>query len=226
MRFLLLILLLISTEISQAQSIKTQLRFELLFNEAKLNLDELYFDPVNQDSIKITTLKFYVSDIVLNFKGGNSPPQYYPVRQLIDFKYPESLKIKDIDVNQTESISFVLGLDSSINVSGALGGDLDPTQGMYWSWQSGYINFKLEGISKNCLTRDKSFNFHLGGYKKPFESIRKVNLYFKSKKSKIIELDLIHFFKKTDLSQQAGIMSPSQIATEKSQILAESFDSN
>mgnify|MGYP001194674980 CR=1 FL=1 len=226
MRFLLLILLLISAEISQAQSIQSQLRFELLFNGVKLNINELYFDPIHEDSIKITTLKFYVSDIVLNFKRENAPPAYYPVRKLIDFKYPESLEIADIDVSGIKSLSFILGLDSSINVSGALGGDLDPTQGMYWSWQSGYINFKIEGISKNCLTRDKSFIFHLGGYKKPFESIRKVNLDFKSEKSNIIQLDLIHFFKKTDLSRQSGIMSPSRIAKDKSRILAESFNSH
>jgi hypothetical protein len=34
-----------------------------------------------------------------------------------------------------DQIQFQLGIDSLTNVSGAMGGDLDPTKGMYWTWQ-------------------------------------------------------------------------------------------
>ena len=69
-----------------------------------------------------------------------------------------------------DAIQFNLGIDSLTNVSGALGGDLDPTKGMYWTWQNGYVNFKLQGTSDLCNNPKNEFEFHLGGYLKPFNN--------------------------------------------------------
>jgi len=49
-------------------------------------------------------------------------------------------------------------VDSLANVSGAMSNDLDATKGMYWSWQSGFINLKIEGKSASCKTRKINFN--------------------------------------------------------------------
>ncbi len=35
-----------------------------------------------------------------------------------------------------DAVQFQLGIDSPTSVSGAMGGDLDPTKGMYWTWNS------------------------------------------------------------------------------------------
>jgi hypothetical protein len=66
---------------------------------------------------------------------------------LIDFDENDSnaLCLEIPDDIEFDAIQFNLGLDSLTNVSGALGGDLDPTKGMYWTWQNGYVNFKLQG---------------------------------------------------------------------------------
>ena len=75
-----------------------------------------------------------------------------------------------------DQLAFDIGIDSITNVSGAMGGDLDPTKGMYWTWQSGYINFKLEGTSPDCPARKNEFQFHLGGYAYPNASVQKIAL--------------------------------------------------
>ena len=59
-------------------------------------------------------------------------------------------------------IYFQIGIDSLTNVSGDLDGDLDPALGMYWAWNSGYINMKLEGKSSSCKSVKKEFQFHIG----------------------------------------------------------------
>ena len=45
------------------------------------------------------------------------------------------------------SLSFLLGVDSMHNVSGAQTGALDPANDMFWTWNSGYVMAKMEGAS-------------------------------------------------------------------------------
>jgi hypothetical protein len=81
-------------------------------------------------------------------------------------------------------------------VSGALDGDLDPTLGMYWAWNSGYIQFKMEGMHSQCNTRRHEFQFHLGGYL-PGEATAQYVNFLSSGLSLQIDLkkwiDFIHF---------------------------------
>ena len=86
-----------------------------------------------------------------------------------------------------KSISFCIGIDSLASVSGALSGDLDPSNGMYWAWQSGYINMKIEGTSSSCKTRKNSFNFHIGGYLKPYNAIKKIEIPINKIQNQIID---------------------------------------
>ena len=211
-----------------SQDLKSQLNFEVLFNNKVVVLGNTYFDSIQNDSIKINTLKFYISELSLEYNDDVKRLENIPIRQLINLEDPKTLKVKNIgfNVNDIEKIFFTLGLDSLVNVSGALGGDLDPTNGMYWSWQSGYINFKMEGVSRNCKNRKKAFHFHLGGYKSPFISNKKVTLDFPKKDVVTVQLDLYDFFNKTDLSKDFKIMSPSKLSNKKSEILSKSFSIN
>ena len=110
-----------------------------------------------------------------------------------------------------------MGIDSTTNVSGAMGGDLDPTKGMYWTWLSGYINFKLEGTSNICKTRHNEFQFHLGGYQHPFNSLQTVFIEISSKSTIEINIDLLKIFQQINLAQQHHIMSPEQDAMDFSE---------
>ncbi|MFN6086764.1 MAG: MbnP family protein, partial [Fluviicola sp.] len=116
----------------------------------------------------------YISNVELKngnkvvFKEKNS-------FHLIDFSDTSttSFLLTNKKVNFT-SISFQVGVDSSTTLSGALGGDLDPTKGMYWTWQTGYIHFKLEGI--NNFKTKKDFVYHIGGFQHPNNTLRKIEL--------------------------------------------------
>ena len=50
--------------------------------------------------------------------------------------------------------------------------DLVPTNNMYWTWQSGYINFKLEGYFENRIYRE----YHLGGYAFPNNCLQSITI--------------------------------------------------
>ena len=113
-----------------------------------------------------------------------------------------------------------MGIDSLTNVSGAMGGDLDPTKGMYWTWQNGYINFKLEGFNAVCNTRNHFFQYHLGGYQSPFATVQTLVLPLKSKaKEVVVDVAIDKFLEEIDMSKTAEIMSPGAVAVELSKKL-------
>lgn len=116
-----------------------------------------------------------------------------------------------------------MGIDSLTNVSGALGGDLDPTKGMYWTWQSGYINFKLEGKSQYCNTRNNEFQFHLGGYLQPFYCLQSLKMKVNNSQEINIVLDVKKIIDAIDLKSLNHVMSPGKDAMTLSIIAANSF---
>lgn len=59
-----------------------------------------------------------------------------------------------------DSISFAVGVDSAQTMKGVFEGDLDPAKGMFWTWQSGYINWKLEVED----LKGNELQFHIGGF--------------------------------------------------------------
>lgn len=196
------------------------LSFNTSFGDSTLILDQYYFSNSKNDSVKIETLKFYVSDLTLVQNGKavyHFPKKYF----LIDFEKPSTLNIDLPKKKEFDAIQFHLGIDSTTNVSGAMGGDLDPVYGMYWSWQSGYINFKIEGVSNVCATRNHVFQFHLGGYLSPFASIQTVELLLNDKRT--ITLDLFSFLNSISLSETNEVMSPNEKAVELSKLIAKNF---
>lgn len=176
------------------------------------------------NSVKFETLKFYISNLQFLqddkfvWKETNSFHLYDfgdSLHQIIQLKVSKGLKFNQV--------SFNLGIDSLTNVSGAFGGDLDPTKGMYWTWQSGYINFKLEGTSSMCSNPKKEFQFHLGGYQAPFNTLQSVCLKVNSKQKININLDVLQLMKSIDLSKQDHLMSPNKEAVLLSQSLVKCF---
>ena len=118
-------------------------------------------------------------------------------------------QLKNTTSKTISKVSFSVGIDSLTSVSGALEGDLDPTKGMYWAWQSGYINMKLEGRSSSCKTRKNEFQFHIGGYMKPNYAMRKVILEPKKSNFTVeINVDVAELFSKLELSKINSVMVP------------------
>ncbi len=169
--------------------------------------------------IEINELKFYVSNIQF-LKNKKVVFEEKNSFHLIDLRKPFSQKIsinKQTNVVFDE-IAFSLGIDSLTNVSGVLGGDLDPTNGMYWAWQSGYINFKLEGKKNN-----KVFIFHLGGYQNPFYCMQRLSFVINHSNQMNVVLDVKDILEKAETLPKQQIMSPSEEAFVLSKIIGGYF---
>lgn len=164
--------------IAHAQNEKDSLLIDFKFKWKNEPLEVKKIYHTKTDSLEITTLKFYVSGIEIHYDDTTTYIKKNSYH-LVDIEDVSSLKIA-VCPKSSKAISnviFSIGVDSLASVSGAMSGDLDPTNGMYWAWQSGYINMKIEGKSNSCTTRKNAFQFHIGGYLPPNSAIRKVNLY-------------------------------------------------
>ena len=156
-----------------------------------LQLDE---SSQSVEKLQITRVRFYISNIQL-LKNGKVVATEKDSYHLIDASDKSSLSMaipvkSKIDYDE---IFFLLGIDSLTNFSGVMGGDLDPTKGMYWAWNSGYINFKLEGKSPLCETRNNEFSFHLGGYSAPYPSYQIIKLAVKKSNQLTIKVDFAQY---------------------------------
>lgn len=186
--------------------------------------EESWFKMPGGDSVSVESLRFYISGIcfykngqlVYDTKGG-----YY----LVDAAEEKSMALT---VNipghiSYDAIAFNLGIDSLTNVSGVQGGALDPANGMYWAWQSGYINFKLEGKSNLCATRKNMFQFHLGGYMLQDYAMQHILLNTNAGEVHIgIAVD--KFLSSLDLRKQNSIMIPCPEAVMLSKQVAGCFE--
>lgn len=225
MRLILVIFLLSFIGLFSQDRSETIITFNPILENRPIILEEVLYYNSNKDSLLIESLRFYVSNIeLLNEKETvlSLKDNYY----LIDLEYPESLKIEiptksNISFN---SIKFGIGIDSITNSKGVMGGDLDPTKGMYWTWQSGYINFKLEGVSDKCNTRKNRFQYHLGGYQEPLNLYQEISLKIPSESREIvIDVDISSLLDNLDLSTTNQIMSPSYEALEIANFLPKIF---
>jgi hypothetical protein len=152
--------------------------FHHFAGDKKLILDTVtYRNELGQPFI-VTKFKYYVGNITLNNVNGTSItfPNYF----LINEEEDDSKTITPGALPQGEytGISFLVGVDSADNCSGAQAGALDPANAMFWAWNTGYIFMKLEGKSPASKSPGNIFEYHIGGYKQPSNCIRRVSLKF------------------------------------------------
>ena len=129
--------------------------------EFQLNADLV--NPLTGDSLNFTTFKYYISNIRLKKADGSwwTQSNSYFLLDLSEGTTP-TVQLTGVPYGEYTDIEYVLGVDSTRNVSGAQDGALSPSLGMFWSWNSGYIMLKAEGTSPNSSMG--SFAFHLGGF--------------------------------------------------------------
>lgn len=199
-----------------------QLDVHLRMQGRDIQLENKQYYTAKGDSLYLDACRFYLSGFELksaHSTGYKEPNSYH----LFDAEDPETAKIMLNSVPATlyDSLVFWVGTDSLANVSGAMSGDLDPTKGMYWAWNSGYINFKLEGRSNACNTRRHMFEFHVGGYLPPYPTVRRValplaNCVVRQEECRKLALmvDLDGFFKHIRLAECNSVMIPGARAAE------------
>ena len=148
-----------------------------VFDNRPLVLDDQNYITANGDTVSIETFKFYLSNFKLVTEDAQQASEKNSYH-LVDAEDSTSLyfAVNIIRPGMYKRLQFDIGVDSLANVSGAMSGALDPIHGMYWAWNTGYINAKLVGHSRACKTLHHQFDFHIGGYANPYNSLRKVVL--------------------------------------------------
>lgn len=175
------------------------------------------------DTVRIDALKFYLGRFCWLQKGRvvYTDSSYHLIDleadpdPVLTFRTPKNLHF--------DQLRFQLGIDSATNVGGVMGGDLDPTRGMYWTWQSGYINIKIEGAIGRSAARGDAFEWHLGGYRAPHATAQTLTLYCRTGAGARLTLDLAPLFRQADWQKEHHLMLPGAVAARFSAVLARSF---
>lgn len=145
--------------------------FDNIAGSSDLQLNTGNYTNAAGESFKVTKLKYYVS----NFKLTNVNGTVYTIPQaesyfLIDESDASTHEaLLSVPEGEYKALSFTLGVDSlrnTMDVSQRTG-VLDVSGAaadMYWSWNSGYIFFKIDGTSPSSTVAGNIFQYHSGGF--------------------------------------------------------------
>jgi hypothetical protein len=175
-----------------------------------------------KEKSNISTLKFYISDIKVHYTDQTeySLEKYAYLIDVLDSMHNHFCLNKNSN-RELDFIIFNLGIDSTTNVSGAMEGDLDPMNNMYWTWQSGYINIKFEGLIDDGVQRE----YHLGGYAYPNNALQKVSFKLNKSEDTVIHIHLDDFIHSIPDSIPFKFMTPAPKAVYLSHLFAKCLSS-
>ena len=198
---------------------KAQINVSFRWGNEPIALENYY--PLGKDSISFNELKMYLSDFQFSSKNRN---HQIIGPHLIQLEDSSSLSLfPEYPIDDCQSMSFHFGLDSFYHVSESVEGALNPMNGMYWAWNSGYIQFKSTGTFTGIKMSDQSFELHLGGYRQPFATMTTVEIPIHGNS---LILDLKSFFEHDiPISEGQKIMIPGKDAQQYCHELSKYFRS-
>jgi hypothetical protein len=160
------------------------------FNAAELLLGKDYVTPQN-DTVNFSKFKYYISNVSLQNAAGNwvNLGNYNLVDLVVPSKH--NISLNNVPAGNYVKLSFLLGVDSTENFSGTNTGDLDPSYGMYWTWATGYVFFRLSGRYNG----NNSMTFDLGGN----QNLPKIELDLSSFKASGTSINLSTEFNLADI---------------------------
>jgi len=143
-------------------------------NKTMVLFDETYTNSFGEPFV-ISKFRYYISHISfvdVNNKETRLPENYYLINEA------DSLS-KIIQLPATaalQSISFWIGIDSIKNTGAVQTGSLDPANGMFWTWNSGYVFAKLEGLSDSSHAPAHGLTWDVGGFRQKENAVRTITL--------------------------------------------------
>ncbi|GEP93788.1 MbnP family protein [Chitinophaga cymbidii] len=153
-----------------------ELEFRNVAGNQPLTLNTATYQNAEGENFTISAFKYYLSNFSL-VKMDNSEVKLPAAYFLVDQANEASRVIKlAAPKGEYRAVKFLVGVDSTRNVSGAQTGALDVVHGMFWSWNSGYIMAKLEGYSPASTAPENRLTFHIGGFRKENSAIQEVLL--------------------------------------------------
>jgi hypothetical protein len=133
--------------------------------------NEVKYTNSSNEQFTIDNIKYFISNIKLGKADGST---YTVPQDSSYFLITEEEDEAELNVPQGDytSLTFTLGVDSLRSTMGIEDrkGALDPSggmDGMYWGWNSGYIFFKMEGLSDKAPedpSGQHKFRYHIGGF--------------------------------------------------------------
>ncbi len=189
------------------------LEFDAVVGARNLQLNTSTYKNPKGENFTVSKLEYYISNISLKNSQGEVyvVPQdscYFLVKE--SDKESQLLKINNVPAGDYTEVSFIVGVDSlrnTMDISRRTGA-LDVANGMYWSWNSGYIFFKIEGTSPEVPSeKGGKYRYHIGGFggyqSKTINCIRTVKLPLGNEKATVrknispqvhITVDILKFF--------------------------------
>ena len=156
--------------------------FFLLFTTTSLTAQNLHLN-VNANQVEMEVFMLYIGQVS---EHGD-----------VTYDLHDLLAQSSFDLPHASSLIF--GVDSVTQVLSSYEGIFDPLEGMYWTWQNGYIAVKMEG---NYMGED--FVYHLGGFREPFVCYHALEVANHS----LLTIDLDAFFSNLSSNVSRQIMSP------------------
>ncbi|MBA4853415.1 MbnP family protein [Emticicia sp. BO119] len=150
------------------------LEFDNRIGDQKLVLGTTTAKNSLNEDFTVTRLNYFVSNVSLKNENGDVV-KFNDKYFLVKHSDPTSwlIKLENVPAGNYNEVSYMIGVDSlkSISDVSQRTGVLDPASygddNMYWSWNSGYIFFKMEGkssaIPMNMMNMTE-YQFHIGGF--------------------------------------------------------------
>jgi hypothetical protein len=167
--------------------------FDNVAGDVDLSLGKEYTLPTGE---KITPdlLQYYISNIRLKKADGtefivNPDSSYFLIKESVPST--QKVQLRGVPEGDYTAITFTIGVDSARCMSplSKRTGALDPAEGMYWTWNQGYIFIKCEGSSPASSEPDNRFRIHAGGFGSSatpqINAIRTTTLSFGDKKAMV-----------------------------------------
>lgn len=150
------------------------INFDNIVGAADLKFGENYTNAAGEQ-FNLDIFQYYISNITLKNEDGTTytVPQdesYFLVKE--EDAKSQIITLKSVPEGNYNSVTFTIGVDSLRNTSDISKriGVLDigkSDMAMYWSWNSGYIFVKAEGVSPQVATGpdgQRRFRYHIGGF--------------------------------------------------------------
>jgi hypothetical protein len=156
------------------KKVSLEIQFENIVGDKPLELDSgKYINNLGQE-FSITKFNYYISNIRLIRNDGKVfiSDSYFLIKE--EDSLSKLIELEKIPPGTYSSIQFTIGVDSLKNCSGIQTGALDPMHGMFWTWNTGYIFLKLEGMSSSSTLPNEIIEYHIGGFTSENNAVRTI----------------------------------------------------
>jgi hypothetical protein len=125
------------------------LKINYTYKGQALELNDKSYVNKALDTFTISNFVHYLSNVTVT----NAQNEKYNLANynLSYAEYPNTntIELKGLKMDNWKNMSFLLGVDTVRNHTGAQTGDLSPSKSMYWNWNTGYIFVRFKGKLSN-----------------------------------------------------------------------------